>query len=140
GDYYVVAASGDRLVAMNGNGGSSVVTSVDGGATWQTSDLTSLLPAGTDGKNFAMADAGPLGIAVTYQNDPSTRKHDVLLFTVDGVHWSATDLQSKGAPQGVFQSVRVGANHVDITYAVNEGNQPNAKTKSYAVIATPVAP
>ncbi len=138
-DVNVQAIADDRIVGEGPAG--AVETSTDGGSTWNTTDVSSLLPAGAPASSISSADAGPLGFAVVVSAEDNgnnqVRGHDRLLFSTDGVNWTTSDLAAAGAPAGGYPAqVTVGADHVGVDYEV-AGPTPGGPMKITTVLATP---
>ena len=112
------AISGNDVIGTDTSG--AIETSTDGGSTWSSTDVASLLPAGTQ-FSVSSADAGPLGFAVLVTPDspdaPSTNG-DYLLNSSDGVNWKTTSLGPVGEPASSYPTeVIVGADHVSVDFA-----------------------
>jgi hypothetical protein len=137
--------SGDRILGVNSQT-AAISVSADAGATWLPTDITGLLPAGTQVQPGGLiAAAGPLGYAVTVQTGtPGGAGPTYLLQSSDGVNWSVSDLAADGAPaNGLLSSVSVGADHLDISYDVQQGTGSDGAPVSYKLVellGTPKAP
>ena len=83
--------------------------------------MSSLLPAGAPAEIVSDTDAGPLGFAVVVAPTGVTSGHDYLLFSVDGIDWTTTDLSTVGQPAGDYpMQVTVGADHVSVDYGARQ--------------------
>jgi hypothetical protein len=133
----VQAISGNKLIAVDDNGG--VQTSADGGATWSTTDVKALLPAGAVKPSVWSSDAGPLGFAALVTsdaNDQQSARH-YLLFSTDGVDWNTSDLAAAGEPAHTEpMQVTVGADHVGVDYATPAAN-PGGPMTIKTLLGTP---
>jgi hypothetical protein len=135
----VQAIAGDLIVGTDASGATQ--TSGNGGTTWNTTDVNSLLPAGTPTASVTTSDAGPLGFAVlvTADQNPNdlTPGHGYLLFSTDGIDWTTTDLATVGEPPtGYPMQVTVGADHISIDYGL-AGPTPGGPMQVTTLLATP---
>ena len=135
----VQAMAGDLIVGTDAPG--ALQTSSDGGATWNTTNVNTLLPAGTPTASASVSDVGPLGFAVlvTPIQSPNDRTpgHDYLLFSTDGIDWTTTDLATVGQPStGYPMAVTVGADHISIDYGLADAT-PDESAKITTLLATP---
>jgi hypothetical protein len=115
----VQAIAGDRVLGVDASG--VMQTSADGGTTWNATDLASELPAGSPAASVSATDVGPLGFAVVATADANPNDSNAgtsyLLFSTDGISWSATDLATVGATAGASpMQVTVGSDHIGIDY------------------------
>jgi hypothetical protein len=138
-DLSIQAINGNRVIGVDAAG--TVQTSTDGGATWAATNVGAQLPAGVPAATTQPTDAGPLGFAVVVNADADpkdqTRGHDYLLFSVDGITWSTSDLATAGAPaDGYPLQVMVGSDHIGVDYE-GPGAVPNGPIKITTLLATP---
>ena len=135
----VQSIAGDRIVGLDAAG--DVVTSNDGGTTWNTESVGSLVPAGVHAGSVMASDVGPLGFAVLVDADANLNDQaqgpEYLLFSVDGVDWNATDLASVGEPAtGYPTQVTVGADHVSVDYESGDA-APGGLSSITTLLGTP---
>jgi hypothetical protein len=128
---YVQSAAGDLLIATNLDS-QQVMVSSDAARTWSTVDFATLLPGGY-APAYSMTAAGPLGFAIVTAGSDTGPNH--LLHSSDGAHWTVTNLTEQGAPNNSPQTLRVGADHIDVGYWSRPS--PDAPVKGVALIATP---
>jgi hypothetical protein len=136
----VLAIAGDSIMGVNATG-TDMQTSTDSGTTWNTTAISALLPAGTPASSLTASDVGPLGFAALITTDPNannqTRGHDDLLFSVDGLDWTATDLATVGEPStGYPTQVTVGADHLSVDYELGSPTPAGPATIT-TLLATP---
>jgi hypothetical protein len=131
----VRAIAAGRMIGIDSAGG--VQTSTDGGATWHTTSVAAQLPDGAEAATATSSDAGPLGFAVITASKSEAHGHEYLLFSTDGVNWSANDLSDAGAPDSASpMTVTVGADHVGVDYQL-PGSSDGGPPKLETLLATP---
>jgi hypothetical protein len=132
-----VSIAGDRVIGGDASS-SNIYVSNDAGATWiVTGNVGGLLPSGTALEpNTMTVDAGPLGYAVLVRSGGEGRtEHSYLLHSSDGATWKVTDLAAAGAPaNGQISSVSVGADHIDVSYEVPQGQAPDGAAATYKLV------
>jgi hypothetical protein len=135
---------GSRIVglATDRGAGATVVTSDDGGATWNSTDIAALVSESPAYVYAYAFDTGPLGVAVVLSASDTlgATPAQYLLTSPDGTNWTVTplaDIQQAAGDNGADPQwtawVAVGTDH--IVLAAETGKTTGSRT----YLGTPVA-